>query len=327
MKIVRVIGIVIGSIAGLLLVMMLANLSMTAWEKHRYPAPGRLVEVGGQRMHLLTVGSGPHNVLLLCGLGTVSPVADFSPLVSNLKQDFQVSVVEYLGYGWSDWTDKPRTNKAIIDEVRTVLKKAGIMPPYIVVPHSLSGIYTLYWSSAYPEEISAVVALDTTVPLQIGYLSRKGFSPIFGVARVLGIVRAALLVDPGLSGYATPAYSEEQRQTVRRMASWSYLNRTIMEERSRAYENIEEVKDFRYPAQTPVSMILAKDTIEMFGRATPPLDWVKAHAQIVAGNPRAKIHIVDGDHNVHWNNSGIIADIVRRTAAEAALIGPEKPGR
>jgi pimeloyl-ACP methyl ester carboxylesterase len=312
-KLARVFGIIVGSLVGLVLILAVVNLSITAMERHCFPAPGRFVEVGGRRMHIFTVGSGTRNVVLLSGLGTASPVTDFAPLINALKPDFTVTVVECFGYGWSDWTDQPRTNQKVVEEVRLALREAGVLPPYIVVPHSLSGIYTLYWTNIHPEEVSAVVALDMTVPAQLKYIHPTGVYTLVGVARAVGVVRLALLLDPGLAGYNVPAYSEEQRQTVRRMASWNYLNKTVRNETYWASSNLREVQDDKFPDSIPTSMILSKDSVQQLGKFMPGMDWVKAHQDLVAGNSKAKIYLVDGGHNVHWLNSEMIADVLRET--------------
>ena len=316
MKIVKVTVIVIGSIAGIVLLLTLTNLSLTAIEKRSYRAPGTLVDVNGGKIHVFTEGHSKHNVVLLSGLGTSSPVTDFAPLIKVLAPDFRVSVVECFGYGWSDWTRKPRTNRNIVEEVRLSLLKAQVHPPYIVIPHSMSGIYALYWAAIYPKEIRAIVALDTSVPAQIRYIHKKGFSPIYGVARTIGIVRAALLIDPGLVGYESPAYSEEQRSNLRRMASWNFMNRNVLDEAYRAYDNLSEVSQYKFPDSVPLSIVLSKETIEYWSKTIPVMDWVKSHEDLVTGNRRAKVQIVEGGHNVHWRNSETIAEIVRKTDEE-----------
>ena len=40
------------------------------------------------------------------------------------------------------------------------LDKAGIQDPYVLCPHSLSGLEALYWAQKYPDEVEAIVGLD-----------------------------------------------------------------------------------------------------------------------------------------------------------------------
>ena len=67
-------------------------------------------------------------------------------------------------YGWSDLTDKERTVENIVGEIRMALKEANIEGPYILMPHSISGIYILYYANQYPSEVKAIIGIDPTLP-------------------------------------------------------------------------------------------------------------------------------------------------------------------
>lgn len=130
---------------------------MTILEQKKYPPIGKIVEVDGKDMHIYIKGQGDHTIVLLSGLGTTAPALDFEPLVNELSKNNQVVVVEYFGYGWSELTDKERTVENIVEEIRTALKKSNIQGPYIMMPHSVSGIYSMYYANAYKEEVKAII--------------------------------------------------------------------------------------------------------------------------------------------------------------------------
>lgn len=66
-------------------------------------------------------------------------------------------VLEYFGYGLSDITSDERSNELMIEEIRCVLTELKIEPPYILMPHSMSGLYSIYYANKYPSEISAII--------------------------------------------------------------------------------------------------------------------------------------------------------------------------
>jgi len=133
--------------------------------KHEQPAPGKMVEVNGREMHVFTKGRGENTYIFLSGSGTQYPTTDFEPLWSLLAVDSKIVVVEKAGYGWSDISDNtPRDINTLLEETRESLRQAEIPPPYILIPHSFSGIETLYWAQTYPEEIKAICGLDPAVP-------------------------------------------------------------------------------------------------------------------------------------------------------------------
>ncbi|WKA60312.1 alpha/beta hydrolase [Planococcus shenhongbingii] len=160
----KVVRIVLLAIVTVLVLWIIFNKTMTAYEKNKHPAVGQLVEVDGNNMHIYTKGKGDNTIVLLSGLGTSASVLDFEPLTNELAKNNKVVVVELFGYGWSDMTEKERTVENIVEEIRIALQKASIKGPYILMPHSISGIYSMYYANKYPEEIEAVIGIDPTLP-------------------------------------------------------------------------------------------------------------------------------------------------------------------
>ncbi|MED1441370.1 alpha/beta hydrolase [Aeribacillus composti] len=123
-------------------------------------------------MHVYTKGDGENTIVLLSGLGTAAPVLDFEPLVNELAKNHKVVVVESFGYGWSNVTNKERTVENIVEGIRTALK-SNIEGPYILMPHSISGIYSMYYANAYPDEAKAVIGIDFTLPQVLEYFGES----------------------------------------------------------------------------------------------------------------------------------------------------------
>ena len=101
--------------------------------------------------------------MLLGGLGTPAPALDFAPLIRELG-DFNVIVVEGFGYGYSDLNASERTNQNISTELHEVLTNLNIARPYVLAGHSIAGFYLLDYANRYPAELSAVVAIDPSLP-------------------------------------------------------------------------------------------------------------------------------------------------------------------
>ncbi|AIQ58782.1 hypothetical protein PBOR_18965 [Paenibacillus borealis] len=86
--------------------------------------------------------------------GTASPVLDFKLLIDELTPDYNVVAVEPLVYGLSDETDKERTTENIINEVHEAVQQLGI-DRYILMGHSITGLYGVSYVKAYPYEVLA----------------------------------------------------------------------------------------------------------------------------------------------------------------------------
>lgn len=96
--------------------------------------------------------------------GTSSPVLDFKSLYSFLSDKYKIVVLEKAGYEFNDVVDINRDIDTVLSESREALSKAGINGPYILCPHSMSGIEALYWVQKYPDEVVAIIGLDMAIP-------------------------------------------------------------------------------------------------------------------------------------------------------------------
>lgn len=88
---------------------------------------------------------------------------DFSDLINELRDEFQIIVIEYYGYGNSEDTQRPRTSENICYEIHSALKKLDVKS-YILVPHSISGLYALRYIDSYLKEVEAIIGIDMTLP-------------------------------------------------------------------------------------------------------------------------------------------------------------------
>ncbi|MBQ9686855.1 MAG: alpha/beta hydrolase [Oscillospiraceae bacterium] len=123
------------------------------------------VEIDNHKMHVFAVGDeNKPKLVLMSGSGTVAPVYDFKILYEKLVSNYRIIVIEKFGYGYSDLYEGSCDIDSVIAFQREALEKAGEMGPYILVPHSMSGLEAIRWKQKYPNEVKAIVGLDMAVP-------------------------------------------------------------------------------------------------------------------------------------------------------------------
>jgi pimeloyl-ACP methyl ester carboxylesterase len=286
-------------------------------EKALYPAPGSLVNINGKKMHVYTEGEGKTAFVILSGGGIGAPVLEYKPLWSRFAEHGRVAVVEYMGYGWSDDTDVPRTSENIADEIKAALREADVNPPYVFVVHSIGGIYAMKYAQLYGDDLEAVIALDTTLPRGIIQAKEHGQTvqqslPDFGTISLLrktGILRAFLWMNPLLvSGAPQGVYTEEEERMIAMVTSWDYASHAMINEFKTLDRNMTDLIDAEFPKALPVLMIQAdppgekSETYEWFlserKRLTESLD----HGKVV--------ELPAGHSGIYWTLSD---DIVRET--------------
>jgi pimeloyl-ACP methyl ester carboxylesterase len=72
-------------------------------------------------------------------------------------------VIEKFGYGCSDLYEGPCDVDSVVAYQRRALENAGEKGPYILLPHSMSGLEAIRWKQKYPDEIGAIIGLDTSM--------------------------------------------------------------------------------------------------------------------------------------------------------------------
>jgi pimeloyl-ACP methyl ester carboxylesterase len=124
------------------------------------PATGRLVDVGGYRLHLDCAGSGAPIVVLLPGSGDFS--FDWSLVQPEIARSTRVCSYDRAGSAWSDPGPTPRTMRQEAHELRALLGAASEAPPYVLVGHSLGGLVARTYAAAYSGEVAGMVLVDAT---------------------------------------------------------------------------------------------------------------------------------------------------------------------
>lgn len=208
---------------------------------------GTPVTVDGKTMYVYTEGEGPHTFVFLSGFSTASPIYDFKPLYTKLSTDNRIAVVEKFGYGFSDDSDSPRDLATMLAQTRAALTGAGLAAPYILVPHSASGMEALYWAQQYPEEIEAITASDIVMPgayemQDMSLLADRAlaFCARSGLTRLLHIG----MMEPCVK---SDALTDAEKETVAALSYARKNNPTVMNEAYACVQNMQTVRDGGVP--------------------------------------------------------------------------------
>lgn len=127
-----------------------------------YPPIGQMVDVGDYRLHLYCTGEtqpGEPTVIVEAGSGSVGLM--WALVQDEVSKSARICTYDRAGLGWSDPSPKPRTADVITDELHTLLGNAGIEAPYILVGHSLGGIFVREYQYKYPDEVAGIILVDS----------------------------------------------------------------------------------------------------------------------------------------------------------------------
>ncbi|MFJ2779785.1 MULTISPECIES: alpha/beta hydrolase [unclassified Kitasatospora] len=128
--------------------------------------PGRLVEVGGRRMHVLAEGVAGDGPTVVWMPGGHAPGEEFGQLHAMMAARTRSVLVDRFGSGWSDVGPFPRTTAAEAEELPAALEAAGERAPYVFVGHSFGGLLVANAARRRPDLVAGLVLLDPT-PLDV----------------------------------------------------------------------------------------------------------------------------------------------------------------
>ena len=194
-------------LGGFVLVVLLAGISGFIYENvseardRRFNRmPGRLVEVNGHKMHILCIGDGTPTVVLDSGMG--DSYLSWRKVQPQIAGFTRVCSYDRAGLGYSEPSSEPRTSKVIAAELHGLLHADGIVPPYVLVGHSMAGYDVRVYANNYPSQVVGMVLVDASHPDQENRFSPElkamegswhreeefvTYTMPFGVPRLLGL--------------------------------------------------------------------------------------------------------------------------------------------
>ena len=124
-----------------------------------YHPPGKLVDVGGYRLHISCAGGGSGPTVVL-EYGHQASYLDWYLVQPEIASFARVCFYDRAGYGWSDPSPQPRVPSVMAEELRRLLHAAGEKPPYILVAHSFGSFNAVVFTHKFPEEVLGLVLVD-----------------------------------------------------------------------------------------------------------------------------------------------------------------------
>ena len=132
-----------------------------------YTHAQRLVDIGdGRRMNLYCIGQGSPTVIFDSGLGVGVGTLYWNHVQPAIARFTRACSYDRAGYGFSDPGPLPRTANAVVSDLHALLQRAGIAPPYILVAHSIAGLFAPLFADRYPSDVVGMVLVDPSTPGQ-----------------------------------------------------------------------------------------------------------------------------------------------------------------
>jgi pimeloyl-ACP methyl ester carboxylesterase len=151
-------------------------------------ATGRLIDVGGHRLHIECTGKGGPAVVLQAGLGGSS--SSWAKIAPAIAATTTVCAYDRAGHGQSDEAAGPQDGIALATDLHTLLERAGVPGPYVLVGHSSGGPYVRVFAAQYPDEVAGMVLLDAQ-PSDV-FTALPGYPGVYATFRTVATISPSL---------------------------------------------------------------------------------------------------------------------------------------
>lgn len=324
-------------IMGLLVVVGLALGTSTVFQqvadgrdRAAYVSAEHIIAVDGVDMYIRCEGTGSPTVVFESGAGT--PALTWWEIEGGIRDDVRTCVYDRQNIGWSDYTGETSTPEQVAQTLHTLLTSAGESAPYVLVGHSMGGIYVREYATLYPDEVVGMVLIDASHPQQqvrfpaeYGALSNAEM-PILKLCRTiapLGIVRLLNL------GEQSSPFAEDAPIYGENMATFyqSHYCAGVSADLA-AINKVNTVSPLDSLGDMPLAVLTAGVPISASADSLPqPFSietleavdrvWLELQEEQAALSTNSTWTVVDGaTHYVHFDNPAIVIEAIQNVLAQ-----------
>jgi pimeloyl-ACP methyl ester carboxylesterase len=264
--------------------------------------PGKMVDIGGRRMHLNCLGHGAPTVLIDIGLGAAS--LEWEPVMRLLAGTLKVCVIERAGYGWSEMGPYPRTSAAHVDELFLLQRAAELKPPFMLLGHSYGGFDMQLFARRYPTLVAGLVLVDASHPEQADRFAAPPHNVQIAPSSRMGLVHFGR--RPGVVPGMTPAAEAQTRFQYenwrpRRTIAWELLGFRDSEAELRQAEPLKAL---------PLVVLTRGKRVWPAGARGDQLEalWLSLQSELAAQSPTtAHLLALNSGHQIHLEQPAAVA--------------------
>lgn len=286
----------------------------------RFPPPGRLIDIGGRRLHLLCAGKiSDHTVVIEAGSG--NDVTLWQGILGRVSRFTHVCAYDRAGLGWSDPVSGPRSFDDRARDLHSLLQHAGIAGPYILVGHSYGGYVVRRFAAAWPQSVSGIILIDS--PDEVWSFVAEGLLDARtigarewrrGLAARFGLLRLAIRLFPDhfdpLKGVPDEARAEQMALYLRASRHFAIADEMA------AYDAVPPEQrspdGFGRLGDTPLLVVSRGWNDPATGDQVYP-EWEEAQKRLASlSTNSARIVAARSGHMIQFTEPGVIVDAIQR---------------
>lgn len=305
-----------------LLVVLFLTVSVDAFGQ-TYEPPGRLIDVGGRKLHLHCTGSGTPTVVLVAGGGAFS--IDWALVQPKVAEHTRVCSYDRAGLGWSEPGSSDETVEQTVADLHALLNAAGEKPAYVLVGASIGGIFIRAYQRAFPKDVAGLVFSNSSN--RVGMATKSGGGLLWQLSE--DEIRSAFPLPPSVTKGPKPSRVGEPFDrlpaalqavrlwlSVRLWEKWQPAKATPEQNlswRKEFLREFEETDGFgKYPLD-PLSVIVVASGPVATDAERKSREGAAARLDFLSTNT---LHVIatGSGHEIHLFQPDVVVEAVERAA-------------
>lgn len=305
------------------------------WEQYErrrvareFPAPGRLVDIGGRRIQLDCRGTGSPMVVFESGLDLFGSTS-WARVHDEVAKFTRACAYSRAGIAWSDRKKSGREGASVARDLHAALEAAGENGPLLLVGHSLGGPYITLYTKLFGDQVAGLVYVDASHPDQVQRMAAATGKPMptlpVAVMRVAASLSWTGLIRLGatLMGCQSTDLPSEAEKVDTAFASQSFG--PLVQELGAVDAVLAEAGTFRHLGDRPVAVLTAmkplpEDMLNVMGMTAADGEkmidvWRELHNDMASWSSRSTHQTFDdASHYIQFDRPDAVIAAIRQVA-------------
>lgn len=295
-----------------------------------FPVIGRLIDIGGRSIQLDCRGTGSPTVVLEAGLDMLGSLS-WASVHDALAATTRVCAYSRAGVLWSDPSDQHFSVAAIVSDLHLTLESAGERAPFVLVAHSIGGLYATEFTRRFGADVAGLVLVDASHPDQVARLEAVtdvGMLPAIGTVSV-----GARIARTGMLRLLPPSVDPRTAPALVRTIADKYLpvSLTAFASELRGLQTtFSEARVFRALGDIPLVVLTAgaptpRETLQLMEMTADQgermrLEWIAMQEDRVMWSSSGRhVLLEDATHYVQFDRPDAVVRAVREVVVQAGI--------
>jgi len=272
------------------------------------PSVDRMVNVGSHRLEVHIEGKGAPPIVIDAGI--TDQLDRLRPLAERLARVTRVITYNRAGYGGSEPGPLPRDAGREAEELKTLLEKASVPGPYVLVGHSLGGLNAQVFASRYPGKVAGLVLLD---PPPLSFIAGREYQELRPMAERM------TAEWQGIADSAAKSADAGERARAAFFRTIASEHREMFGESARLANAVATFDD------TPLVVIAAGKPNPAFGKVAEEYQnyWIGQSRTLAGKSPKGRFVLAEGaSHYLYLDVPDLVAENILSIVREARAKSP-----